>query len=193
MMILILFLVLGSIVISTYIIGALFMIYAPNSCDSKGIWAGLYTPDRKPRETLIVIWCIGEILACCGFLVLTASLIYDKDEVSLHMLFFYCLFLITAAFWMPLALRGDSYYTLTIWFLFLTAAATWGLFVCAMERWGPSSFQAWFLLPLALHCTCMDLVFWCWTWRPSDMPLEQLAAFEAEKILWIEEDDIIPI
>jgi hypothetical protein len=162
------FLCLGIFVVSTYVICGLLITYYPVQYDAKGLWAGLHNKNG-PIRWRMVAWCIGEILACVGFLFLTHMLIWnvDSSQITMSMIFFYVLFLITAMFWMPLTIQGDRFYSLTIFFLFLTAIATCGLFVESILLWSYDNYKPWMVLPLALHCTFFDFVFWSLTWNPT--------------------------
>lgn len=144
------------------------MKYYPNNYDSKGIWAGLY--DQK--GPLMYLWYLGEILSCLGFLSLTLFMWMeenDKDSSNSTLLVaFYIVFLVSAMFWMPLAIQGDRFYTLTILFLLITSISAIVLLVESLLLW---SAKAWLLLPLALHTTLFDLGYWCWTWKPTPYKL----------------------
>ena len=175
------FLCLGIFVISTYIICSLLITHYPVQYDAKGIWAGLHNKD-EPINWIIAIWCIGEISACFGFLFLTHMLIWnvDSSQISISMIFFYVLFLITAMFWMPLTIQGDRFYSLTIFMLFLTAIGACGLFVESILLWSYDDYKPWMVLPLALHCTFFDFIFWSLTWSPSSyFIISQISAYDS--------------
>jgi hypothetical protein len=158
------FFVLGSLVVLSYMIGVYLMKTFPDNYDVNGIWAGL----QYQNKIFLYLWYLGEILSCGGFLCLTCFLWEDAPGQEVFVVF-YTLFLVSACFWMPLAIQGDRFYSLTIFFLFLTSLSTIGLLVESFRFWGPKSHKPWLLIPLTLHCTFFDMIYWCWTWSPSDL------------------------
>jgi len=162
------FCVLGSLVVLSYLICIYLLSKYPEAYDSKGIWAGLLHGSKY----LTYLWYLGEVLSCIGFLSLTAFL-WDSNtfEENIRMEVFYTLFLCSELFWMPLAIQGDRFYLLTIVLLFFASIGTIGLFVESLLLWGISSYKGWLLLPLVLHCTFFDFVYWCITWMPSPYQL----------------------
>ena len=170
-MILILFFSLGSLVVISYGVGAYLLTYQDTSYDSRGIWAGLQPyHSRWP----MYLWYTGELLSCLGFVIFTyllSTLENDNDDRYLdqeqNITIFYTLFLASALFWMPLAIQGDRFYSATILALLVTSASAVALLAESLIMWNANSMQGWVLLPLALHTTLFDFVFWSWTWNPA--------------------------
>jgi hypothetical protein len=158
------FFVLGSLVMLSYMTGVYLMKTFPDNYDVDGIWAGL----EYKNKCLLYMWYLGEILACVGFLCLTSFLWEDTPGQEVFIIF-YTLFLVSACFWMPLVIQGDRFYSLTIFVLFLTSLSTIVLLIESFRFWGPKSYKPWLLIPLTLHCTCFDMMYWSWTWVPADL------------------------
>ena len=175
------FLVLGSLVVLSYMVSVYLINKFPSDYDVNGIWAGL----AHGNKYLMYLWYLGEILSCGGFLSLTSFLWNDLDNSKTTFIVFYTLFLVSAFFWMPLAIQGDRFYSLTIFALFLTSLSTVGLLAESFVFWGPESYRPWLLVPLCLHCTLFDLVYWCWTWSPS---VFNNTAFESRSLFIVAEE-----
>ena len=181
-MILSLFLILGGLVMVSYITGGFLLKYYPANYDLKGIWAGL---SPYHQRWPMYLWFLGELLSCFGVFSISCFMWLlenerengggggvDNDSSDI-MTIFYTVFLISACFWMPLAIQGDRFYSLTIFVLFITSLSAIGLFAESFIIWGVDSLKPWTLLPLVLHTTFFDLVFWCWTWTPTPYALMQ--------------------
>jgi hypothetical protein len=177
-MILSLFIILGGLVVASYFTGYFLLKYYPSNYDLKGIWAGLAPYHHKWP---MYLWYVGEFLSCLGFISLTYFMWEvendnnnnNKDENNQIMTTFYIMFLVSALFWMPLAIQGDRFYHLTIIVLFITSLSAIGLLVESLIIWNADSIKGWAVLPLALHTTFFDMVFWCWTWTPTPYTLLQ--------------------
>ena len=148
---------LGLICVSTYTWLARCLWLFPEN--TRHVWAGLRSLDKSGTSLVFIVWCIGEMMSCIGFLVLTAQL-WSFDDVDLSVYAFYCSFLIFSAAWAPLTLAKLRH--LVLLDLLGVAISAWGLLWTALLL----TPHAWWMLPIALHTTLMDLCFWGYTWNP---------------------------
>jgi hypothetical protein len=188
-MILALFIIFGGLVMVSYAAGFFLLKNYPTNYDLNGIWAGLAPYHQRWP---MYLWFVGEFLSCLGVFSITCfawmlenenenggggsssdNNSYDNNVHINTIVIFYTAFLISACVWMPLAIQGDRFYSLTIFVLFLTSLSAIGLFAESLIIWGVDSVKPWTLFPLVLHTTLFDFVFWCWTWTPTRYTLLQ--------------------
>lgn len=170
---------LGTIVLFSYALSIYQIRTTPQFFDKDAIWGLLFEKNKDPNYCAWFIFLIGETFSVIGFLAATFWL--WNEAVSDALGFFYVLFLISEALWMPFAIRGLEYYSATLISMLLAAIAACGLFVCTLEVWGQDNIKGFTLLPLFLHCTFFDLVAWGCSFEPhsirSRVAIEQMAMF----------------
>jgi len=191
-----LFVPVSSLLLGTcFVAGTAFSIYqlktTPQLFDKDAIWGLLFEKSGKANYMAWFLFLIGFVLSIAGFL--TATVWLWNERVSDALGFFYCLFLLSEALWMPFAIRGLEYYSATIMVMFTAAIASCGLFVTTLELWGSDSYKGFILLPLFLHCTLFDLFAWSCSFEPRSVSqnLQTIELLEQQSGMFSvhEEDD----
>ena len=148
----------GTLVLLSYAFSFYQIRFTPHLFDKDAIWGLLYEKNWKPNYFSWFIFLVGEFLSVVGFLIATVWL--WNEHVSDALGFFYILFLVSEAMWMPLAIRGLEFYSATLMVLVMAAIASCGLFVITLQMWGTDKPEGFVLFPLFLHCTFFDMIAW---------------------------------
>ena len=154
---LVVFLTGGMGVLASYVWGGVYLWYHPDP----SIWAGLWPP-HKYNVFIMSAFFISALVAASGYVWVASNIILVfPSSVAIDV--WTCLFLFSAALYMPLAIAHKRR---SVFFCLLVTAVSAGMLaVQSVQQLGLTLSLP--VLWLVFHCSVVDLGFWFGTWKPG--------------------------